>query len=492
MLEGEGSISFDWMSTSAIIYSFSDSLILMDEMGVILLAAGQGKRMKSSVPKVLHALGGKPLFLYPLAVARKLRPRKITVVIGHGADAVQRSYRGTDVSWVVQEQQLGTGHAVGCARRSFDHFSGDVLILSGDVPLITQTSLERMIRMHRNERAALTLMTARLASPTGYGRILRDASGMITGIIEERDATERDKHIQEVNAGVYVASADFLFTTLERVKNHNQQGEYYLPDIVTIGLAQNQKIVTLRVDDPCEMMGINTREELAAMEKTLQERINAKWMESGVTLKDPQTTYIDEGVTIGKDTLIGPNTHLRGRTTIGERCQIDGSAFLTDTELEDEVHLLFSVVMTSARVASKAIVGPFAHLRPGTTLGRNVHIGNFVETKQATIGDGTKANHLTYLGDCTIGCETNIGAGTITCNYDGFKKYRTTIGDRVQVGSDSTLIAPVSLGNDVYVATATTIRHDVPAGALVFNAREERVRPGWTERKREKMKGFKK
>jgi bifunctional UDP-N-acetylglucosamine pyrophosphorylase / glucosamine-1-phosphate N-acetyltransferase len=461
-------------------------------MGVILLAAGQGTRMKSSLPKVLHALGGKPLFLYPLAIAQGLRPSRIVVVIGHGAESVQRSYPGPDVSWVVQEQQLGTGHAVRCAKKSFEDFSGDILILSGDVPLITQTTLERMIGTHQKQEATLTLMTACLDSPTGYGRILRNADGAIIGTVEERDALERDKQIREVNAGIYVASAGFLFAALAQVKNHNQQGEYYLPDIVTIGLAQNRKIATFRVDDPREMMGINTREELAAMEKTLRERINGKWMEAGVTLKDPQTTYIDEGVTIGKDTVIGPNTHLRGRTTIGERCQIDGSAFLTDTELEDEVHLLFSVVMTSSRVASGAIVGPFAHLRPGTALGRNVHIGNFVEAKQATIGDGTKANHLTYLGDCTIGRETNIGAGTITCNYDGFKKYRTTIGDRVQVGSDSTLIAPVSLGNDVYVATATTIRHDVPAGALVFNEREERVREGWTERKRDKMKGLKK
>jgi bifunctional UDP-N-acetylglucosamine pyrophosphorylase/glucosamine-1-phosphate N-acetyltransferase len=461
-------------------------------MGVILLAAGQGTRMRSRLPKVLHALGGRPLFLYPLAVAQGLRPSKIVVVIGHGGESVRRSYPGTDVCWVVQEQQLGTGHAVRCARESFDGFSGDILILSGDVPLITQTTLERMIGVHRKRQAALTLMTAYLDPPTGYGRILRDADGAIIGTVEERDASERDKQIREVNAGVYVASPDFLFAALAQVKNHNQQGEYYLPDIVMIGLAENRKIATFRVDDPCEMMGINTREELAAMEKTLRERINGKWMEAGVTLKDPQTTYIDEEVTIGKDTVIGPNTHLRGRTTIGERCQIDGSAFLTDTELEDDVHLLFSVVMTSSRVACGAIVGPFAHLRPGTALGRNVHIGNFVEAKQATIGDGTKANHLTYLGDCTIGRETNIGAGTITCNYDGFKKYRTTIGDRVQVGSDSTLIAPVSLGNDVYVATATTVRHDVPAGALVFNERQERVREGWTEQKRDKMKGLKK
>lgn len=464
----------------------------MSPIGVILLAAGQGTRMKSSIPKVLHALGGKPLFLYPLAVAQRLRPAKLVVVIGHGAESVQRSYPAADVCWVVQEQQLGTGHAVNCARRCFEDFSGDVVILSGDVPLITQRTLQSMVDMHRNRRAALTLMTACLDSPTGYGRILRDSEGAITGTVEERDASERDKQIREVNAGVYVAAADFLFAALQQVKNHNRQGEYYLPDIVRIGLAQNRKIATFPVDDPREMMGINTREELAAMEQTLRERINGKWMEAGVTLKDPQTTYIDDGVTIGKDTVIGPNTHLRGRTTIGERCQIDGSAFLTDTELEDEVHLLFSVVMTSSRVASGAIVGPFAHLRPGTALGRNVHIGNFVEAKQATIGEGTKANHLTYLGDCSIGRETNIGAGTITCNYDGFKKYRTTIGDRVQVGSDSTLIAPVSLGNDVYVATATTIRHDVPAGALVFNEREERVREGWTEQKRDKMKGLKK
>ena len=228
------------------------------------------------------------------------------------------------------------------------------------------------------------------------------------------------------------------------------------------------------------------------MEKTLQERINRKWMDNGVTLRDPNTTYIDVDVVIGKDTVIGPNTQLRGNTVIGERCQIDGSAFLTDVQIGDEVHVKFSVVMTSSRVASGAIIGPFAHLRPGSALGANVHIGNFVETKEATIGENSKANHLAYLGDVTMGRDGNIGAGTIVCNYDGFKKYRTKIGDRVQVGSDSTLVAPISLGDDVYVATATTLRHDIPAGALAFNERQERVREGWTELKREKMKGIKK
>jgi bifunctional UDP-N-acetylglucosamine pyrophosphorylase / glucosamine-1-phosphate N-acetyltransferase len=227
------------------------------------------------------------------------------------------------------------------------------------------------------------------------------------------------------------------------------------------------------------------------MEKNLRQSINQKWMLAGVTLKDPDTTYIDDGVIIGRDTVIGPNTQLRGKTVVGERCQIDGSAFLTDTEIGDDVHLRFAVVMTASRVEQGAIIGPFAHLRPGSSLAPNVHIGNFVETKEAKIGEGTKANHLTYLGDVTIGRETNIGAGTITCNYDGFNKYKTIIGDRVQVGSDTTLVAPISLGDDVYVATASTVRHDIPAGALVYNQRDERVREGWTEQKRRKMKGKK-
>jgi bifunctional UDP-N-acetylglucosamine pyrophosphorylase/glucosamine-1-phosphate N-acetyltransferase len=344
-----------------------------------------------------------------------------------------------------------------------------------------------MIKTHRESEAALTLMTACLETPTGYGRILRGGDGEITGTVEEKDATEAQKRIREVNAGIYVAAARFLFAALAAVKNDNRQQEYYLPDIVTVGLAQEKKIATVRVADPREVRGINTREELALMEKTLQERINRKWMDAGVTLKDPQTTYIDEGVAIGKDTVIGPNSHLLGDTVVGERCRIDGSAYMTDVKIGDEVHVKFAVVAASSRIESGAIIGPFAHLRPGNSLGRNVHIGNFVEAKAATIGEGTKANHLTYLGDCTIGRDTNIGAGTITCNYDGFKKYRTTIGDRVQVGSDTTLVAPISLGDDVYVATATTVRNDVPAGALVFNEREERLREGWTERKRKKM-----
>lgn len=463
----------------------------MNDLGVIILAAGLGKRMNSSLPKVLHCIGGQPLFSYPVKIVRSLNPKKIAVVVGHGAESVRQACSDEGTHWVLQEKQLGTGHAAGCAKEIFGGFRGDLLILNGDVPLITRDCLLRLLRHHGEENATLTFVTARLSDPYGYGRILRDAEGKVIGIVEEKDATDVEKKSTEINAGIYAVSSDFLFPALQNVTNSNRQKEYYLTDIVAAALNAGKRVGTVEAEDAREIMGINTREELALMEKILQERINRKWMEAGVTLKDPQTTYIDEGVKIGKDTIIGPNTHLLGDTVIGERCRIDGTAYLTNMRLANDVHLKFSVVMTDSQVEDGAIIGPFAHLRPGTLLGPRVHLGNFVEAKQATIGEGSKANHLSYLGDVTVGRDTNIGAGTITCNYDGFKKYRTTIGDRVQVGSDSTLVAPVSLGDDVYVATATTIRHDVPAGALVYNERVENVKEGWTEEKRRKMKKVK-
>jgi bifunctional UDP-N-acetylglucosamine pyrophosphorylase/glucosamine-1-phosphate N-acetyltransferase len=460
---------------------------MLNDLGIILLAAGEGKRMKSALPKVVHPLGGKPLIVHVLDSATRLQPQKIAVVIGHGADAVRRACAGIDASWVLQKQQLGTAHAVGCARETFHGFSGTLLILNGDVPLIRLETLRALLTHHQEKRAALTFVTARLKEPTGYGRIVRDGGGAPVRIVEERDASAEEKTLNEINAGIYAADADFLFRAVDGVSNANAQQEYYLTDVVAAALSAGKRVETLEVTNAREILGINTREELAAMEKALQERINRQWMDAGVTLKDPQTTYIEEGVKIGRDTTIGPNTHLLGQTVVGERCRIDGSAYLTNARVANDVHVRFSVVMSDCQIADNAIVGPFAHLRPGSRLGRGVHIGNFVETKEATLGDGTKANHLTYLGDVTIGRETNIGAGTITCNYDGFKKYRTQIGDRVQVGSDSTLVAPVALGDDVYVATATTVRHDAPAGALVYNSRSEKVKEGWTAEKRKKM-----
>ena len=464
----------------------------MNQLGVILLAAGQGTRMKSAVPKVLHSLGGKALYLHVLETAKRLDPAAVAIVVGHAARTVQEACPVRDINWAVQEEQLGTGHAVLCAHDKFRGFNGDILILSGDVPLIEEQTLRMMIEHQRSSRADLSFLTAQLDNPKGYGRILRNAQGAIAGIVEEKDATDEQRQISEINTGIYVVSSPFLFDALAAVRNHNQQKEYYLTDIVAIALRQGKEVEAVHVDDVRETLGINSREDLAKMEKNLRDKINQKWMLAGVTLQDPDTTYIEETVRIGQDTVIGPNTHLKGKTVIGERCQIDGTAFLTDMEIGDEVLLKFSVVMTGSRIDRGAIIGPFAHLRPGTHLGSNVHIGNFVEAKAAHVGEGTKANHLTYLGDVTIGRDTNIGAGTITCNYDGFQKYKTTIGDRVQVGSDTTLIAPIAIGDDVYVATASTVRHDIPAGALVFNPREEQLREGWTEQKRKKMKGNKK
>jgi bifunctional UDP-N-acetylglucosamine pyrophosphorylase/glucosamine-1-phosphate N-acetyltransferase len=463
----------------------------MKDLGIILLAAGLGKRMNSSLPKVLHHLAGKPLFSHVLKTARSLNPKKIAVVVGHGADLVRQACGEDGIDWAAQEKQLGTGHAVGCAREILRGFSGTVMILNGDVPLIGKETLRRLLRRHDEENATLTFVTARLREPYGYGRIVRGSKGELRGIVEESDATATEKKITEINAGIYAISADFLFPALAEITNTNRQKEYYLTDIVAAALGAGKTVATVEVEDAREIMGVNTREELSVMENILQERINRKWMEAGVTLKDPQTTYIEEAVKIGRDTIIGPNTHLLGNTVIGERCRIDGSAYLTDARLGNDIHIRFSVVMTDCQIDEGAIVGPFAHLRPGTRLGRRVHIGNFVEAKEATIGEGSKANHLTYLGDATIGRDTNIGAGTVICNYDGFNKYRTKIGDRVQVGSDSTLVAPVSLGDDVYVATATTVRRDVAAGALVYNERVEKVKEGWTEQKRKKMEKLK-
>ena len=308
------------------------------------------------------------------------------------------------------------------------------------------------------------------------------------GIVEEKDASDSEKEINEVNAGIYVVSPNFLYSALDDLTSLNQQGEYYLPDIVGIACRNGQSVAAVQVNDPREMLGINTREELAMMERAIQEKVNRRWMESGVTLKDPLTTYIEDGVQIGKDTVIGPNTHLMGRTVVGERCLIDGNAYVTNSRFGKESHLKFSVVITDCEIGEKAEIGPFSHLRPGTVLKDNVRVGNFVEVKNSSIGNGTKASHLSYIGDSKLGKETNIGAGTITCNYDGFEKHRTTIGDRVQIGSNTQLVAPVVIGNDAYVGAGSTITQNVPAGALALSRVAQRHVKGWVQRFREKHK----
>jgi bifunctional UDP-N-acetylglucosamine pyrophosphorylase/glucosamine-1-phosphate N-acetyltransferase len=447
-------------------------------VGAIVLAAGLGTRMNSAQAKVLHHLGGRPLIAYPLSALRRAGIDPIVVVVGHQAEAVQEACAPYGVRFALQAEQKGTGHATQVAQAAVRGFDGDLVLVNGDLPFIRPDTFRRLIAAHQAAQAQVSLLTATVDDPSGFGRIVRDERGNVARIIEDRDASDAERAIHEINVGLYCADAAFLFHTLERLEPANAQRELYLTDIIGLARAGGARIADARAD-ASEGAQISSRADLAEREKTLRDEINRKWMAAGVTLEDPATAYIGPDVSIGRDTVIGPNVILRGRTRIGERCRLDGTALITESTVGNDVHVKFGVAMTEAALGNEVLVGPFAHLRPGTRLADRVHIGDFVETKNATLGAGTKANHLAYLGDTEIGAETNIGAGTITCNYDGFRKARTIIGDRVQVGSDSQLVAPVSVGDDAYIATGTTVRKDVPPGTLVFTEKKQVQRPGW-------------
>ena len=466
-------------------------------LGVIILAAGRGTRMRSERAKVLHAVAGKPFILSVLDAALALTPDRIAVVVGHEAEKVERvcaehlTGRGaeTPVVYSLQREQHGTGDAVRAAAPAFEGFAGDLLVLYGDVPALTPATLSMLIAHHRRAGAALSLLTATFDDPSGYGRIRRRADGGIAGVVEERDLAAAERGIREVNPGIYCAAADFLLPALTRLRDDNVQREYYLTDVVGMAVADGLPVATLPVADIEEVAGINSRKEMARMEERVRRALVERWMEAGVTFRNPATAYIEDGVTIGADTEIGPNVQLLGRTAIGRGCRIDGTALLRDAAIGDRVHLRLGVVMTDCRVGDDAVIGPFAHLRPRSVLAPGVHIGNFVETKNVRLGAGTKANHLTYLGDAEVGDHTNIGAGTITCNYDGFTKHRTVIGSRVQIGSDTQLVAPVTVADDAYVGAGTTVTRDVPAGHLVLSRVPQRTVAGWVERRRAKTSG---
>jgi bifunctional UDP-N-acetylglucosamine pyrophosphorylase/glucosamine-1-phosphate N-acetyltransferase len=441
--------------------------------------------MRSTRAKVLHELGGAPLLRYPLAAVGSLGANPVVIVVGHQADAVDGAARASGLPGIrtaLQEEQRGTGHAVRCALPGLDGFSGDVLILYGDAPLIGAGTLRRLIDAHRSGNADLTLLTVRYDDPSGYGRIVRESDGRVRGIVEERDATPAERAITEVNPGFYCVRMGVLRSLIAALRDDNAQREFYLTDIVGLAAQAGHRVIAIETERPSEVAGINTRAELARMEATLRAEIVERWMAAGVTFEDPATAYVGPEVEIGADTVIGPNVTLRGRTRIGRGCRLDGTAWLVDATLADEVHLLFGCWVQEAEVGAGAIIRPFARLRAGTRLGERVHIGNFVETKKAVLGAGTKANHLTYLGDCEIGVDTNVGAGTITCNYDGFDKHFTSIGDRVQIGSDTQLVAPVTVGDDAYVAAGTTVTKDVPAGALAVSRTPIKFVEGWVER----------
>ncbi|HBG47200.1 MAG TPA: bifunctional UDP-N-acetylglucosamine diphosphorylase/glucosamine-1-phosphate N-acetyltransferase GlmU [Deltaproteobacteria bacterium] len=457
----------------------------MRNLAAVVLAAGKGTRMKSDMPKVLHRVAGHPMLFYPVRLLKKMKVGRVLVVIGHGADDVKKTFQAEGLVFVEQSEQLGTGHAVMCALKELKGFDGDVLILSGDVPLIREETLAALIGLHRagRKKAALSLVTTVMDDPNGYGRIIRDDSGRITRIVEDKDCSPLQKRITEVNSGIYLAGAGFLHENIRRIGKENAQGEYYLPDLVHLAASEGGRVESLKADEPQEVMGINNRVELARSDKHLRLRVAEALMLSGVTIVDPEATYIEYGAAVGIDTVIYPGARISGNSVIGANCLIEEGSRIESSRIGDRSTVKSYSVIEDSKVGQEVSIGPFAHLRPGNTIGDKARIGNFVEVKKSVVGKGSKANHLTYLGDSFIGEGVNIGAGTITCNYDGVKKYQTTIEDGAFIGSDSQLVAPVRVGKGAYVGSGTTVTKDVPPGALVITRAPEKVVEGWVARK---------
>ena len=459
----------------------------MPDVHVVILAAGKGTRMKSVYPKVLHRVGGTPMIELVLAQASRLSPRSTTIVVGYGAEEVKAALAAhPGLRFVVQEPQLGTAHALLCASATLKGASGTVVLLSGDVPLLSASTLTALVDWHLAAQAAATVVTAVTDNPTGYGRVVRTAPHDIARIVEERDASPAEREIQEVNGGIYAFELDGLFDALKAIATDNAQNEYYLPDLVAIFRARGQAVETITVPRIEEIQGINSRRELAAVSRLVRLAKNDELMAAGVTIEDPATTYIDPDVTVGPDTIIHPGVSLEGRTTVGSGCEIHSSVRIVDSSLGDRVVVHNYSVLTGARLEDAAQVGPFAHLRKDSLVGAGAKVGNFVEMKKTSLGRGSKSMHLSYLGDAVIGSNVNIGAGTITCNYDGASKRTTTIEDGAFIGSDTQLIAPVTVGKGAYVGSGTTVRENVPPGALAVSAGKQRNVEGWVEERRKR------
>lgn len=457
----------------------------MADIGAIVLAAGMGTRMKSGLVKVMHPLAGVPMIAWPVEAAIEAGVGNSVLVVGHQEEKVRGFFEGRKgISYAVQAEQLGTGHAVRCALPALDPSCRTVLILCGDTPLLTATTLKGMLVAHRESGAVLTVLTARLADPFGYGRIIARPDGSVAAIVEEKDATEAQRAIREVNAGVYCVQASFLAEAVAGIKNDNAQGEYYLTDILHLAAERGLSCQGYPVADPKEISGVNDRVQLAEAGRVLRGRINEALMLEGVTMIDPAAVYIDRQVRIGRDTVIAPGATLTGATVIGERCRIGQGTLISDCRIANGVEVKAGSVLEDSVINDEAVIGPMAHMRPGCELGKKVKIGNFVETKKIVMGEGSKASHLTYLGDSTIGRDVNIGCGTITCNYDGVKKHHTVIEDQVFVGSDVQLVAPVTIGRNSLIAAGTTVTMDVPPDSLAIARSPQVNKEGWKLRKK--------
>ncbi|RMF30878.1 MAG: UDP-N-acetylglucosamine diphosphorylase/glucosamine-1-phosphate N-acetyltransferase [Chloroflexi bacterium] len=435
-------------------------------LAVVILAAGRGTRMKSRLPKVLHPLAGRPMVLYVVHTASALTTIPPILVVGHGADAV-RQVVGERARYVIQEPQLGTGHAVQQARPAVDPEVDTLLVTYADMPLLTPEALRKLVEVHQDRQATVTLLTVERDDPRGFGRVVRDGEGRIQAIVEQLDATPEQAVIRELNTGTYCFDTAWLWEHLPHLRQNPVKGEYYLTDLIAMAVAEGRRVEAVPLEDPTEALGINTRLHLAEAEAALRRRINERWMLAGVTMVDPTTTYIEADVVIGPDTVIYPHTHLQGKTRIGAECRLGPNAIIRDSTLGDRCIVLASV-LEGATLEEGVDVGPFSHLRKGAHLARGVHMGNFGEVKNSYLGPGTKMGHFSYVGDATIGANVNIGAGAITCNYDGERKHPTIIEDDVFIGSDTMLVAPVRVGKRARTGAGAVVTHDIPPGSLAY------------------------
>jgi bifunctional UDP-N-acetylglucosamine pyrophosphorylase / glucosamine-1-phosphate N-acetyltransferase len=457
-----------------------------NDLAVLILAAGKGTRLKSSLAKVLHRAGGRSLVEHVLRACAPLKPKKIIVVVGHQAEQVTSVVEPSGATTILQQPQHGTGHAVLVSRRALGN-AKTFVVLPGDAPLVRAETLRAMVATHRAGNAAATILTAVVGDPSGYGRIVRKSETTVQAIVEESQLRDEQREINEINSSIYCFSADKLWPALARVKPDNKHREVYLTDAIAVMASRGETVLAQVAADPREALGCNTRADLAEVDRVFRERKRAELMEQGVSMQLPETVLIDPDVSAGEDTVLEPGVQLLGKTRLGARCTIRTGSVLSDATLGDDVVVEPHCVVAESRLDDRVIIGPFARLRPNNHLKADSRLGNFVEMKKSTLGEGSKAMHLSYLGDARIGTKANIGAGTITCNYDGFHKYPTTIGNRVFIGSDTALVAPVRVGDGAYVAAGSTVTENVPPDGLAIARGRQVNKPGWAARKRREL-----
>jgi bifunctional UDP-N-acetylglucosamine pyrophosphorylase / glucosamine-1-phosphate N-acetyltransferase len=458
------------------------------DTSIIILAAGKGTRMRSDLAKVLHRAGGRTLLEHVLDACRPLKPAQLLVVVGHQAIEVARLADELGAETVLQKPQRGTGHALQIARRAIRKSAKLAVVLPGDAPLLRPETLARLVETHRRGEAAATILSAELADPAGYGRIVRDSEGRVVAIVEEKNATPEQVAIREVNSSIYCFTLEKLWPPLAALRPDNLHHELYLTDAIALLSQRSERVLAQPADDPQEIIGCNTRAHLADADRVFRSRKAAELMEAGVTMYLPETVVIDPEVTIGPDSAVEPGVQLLGKTRIGARCAIGGNSVLIDMRVEDGAKIFPHCHLVASHIGPEALIGPFARMRPGTDVRSGAHVGTFVELKKTTLHEGAKAPHLSYLGDATIGQGTNIGAGTITCNYDGFAKYETKIGRGVFIGTDTALVAPVRVGDGAYVAAGSVITDNVPADALAVARGRQVNKPGWARERRRELR----